>query len=46
MEGSKGPPGKVQMLTVDNSLPDQLFNTLGRLDAGKGGKGKKGKKKK
>ena len=46
LEGSKGPPGKVQMLTVDNSLPDQLFNTLGRLDAGKGGKGKKGKKKK
>ena len=44
--GSKGPPGKIQMLQVDHSLPDQLFNTLGRLDAGKGGKGKKGKKKK
>ena len=46
LEGSKGPPGKIQMLQVDHSLPDQLFNTLGRLDAGKGGKGKKGKKKK
>ena len=42
LEGSKGPPGKVQMLTVDNSLPDhQLFNT-GAAGRGQGGQRKKG----
>ena len=47
LEGSKGPPGKVKGLLVDSTLPQQLFETLARIDAAGGGKkGKKGKKKK